>query len=82
MKGRRGERDLSSRNKQIVTAPVLLQFVAGNKSRRIIWRTIRGRNRRRNRKRKTGEIGGRSQVDVEKRGRRRKTNRRRNIQRE
>ena len=82
MKGRRGERDLSSRNKQIVTVPVLLQFVAGNKSRRIIWSTIRGRNRRRNRRRKTGEIGGRSQVDVEKRGRRRKTNRRRNIQRE
>ena len=82
MKGRRGERDLSSRNKQIVTVPVLLQFVAGNKSRRIIWSTIRGRNRRRKRRRKTGEIGGRSQVDVEKRGRRRKTNRRRNIQRE
>ena len=82
MKGRRGERDLSSRNKQIVTVPVLLQFVAGNKSRRIIWSSFRGRNRRRNRRRKTGEIGGRSQVDVEKRGRRRKTNRRRNIQRE
>ena len=67
MKGRRGKRDLSSRNKQIVTVPVLLQFVAGNKSRRIIWSSIRGTNR--SRRRKTGEIWenrGRNRVDVVK----------------
>ena len=64
MEGRRGKRDLSSRNKQIVTVPVLLQFVAGNKSRRIIWSSIRG------------EKGGKNRG--EERGRRRKITRRRN----
>ena len=85
MEGWRGGRDLSSRNKQIVTVPVLLQFVAGNKSRRIIWSSIGGRKRGETEGEKAGEIGGnrgRNKEDVEERGRRRKINSRRNNQRE